>query len=171
MYSSVFKFAPPHTAPKVSEYIPQIIDFIQVLVEKGAAYLTDRGNVYYRVLSKPDYGKLSGRRIEDLKTGVRKQVEDDKEDPRDFALWKTEDVAGATWDSPFGPGRPGWHIECSAMSQELLGEVFDIHGGGLDLIFPHHENEVAQSESYCGKPHVNIWVHNGLLTVNGERDE
>ncbi|MGE3166815.1 MAG: cysteine--tRNA ligase [Planctomycetota bacterium] len=160
---------PPTEAPKVSEYIPQIIRFIGRLVERGAAYTTPRGNVYYRVRSKPDYGKLSGRKVDELLAGVRKEIEDDKEEPLDFALWKSEDVEGAAWDSPFGRGRPGWHIECSVMSHELLGEPFDIHGGGLDLIFPHHENEIAQSESYCGRKHVNYWVHNGLLTVNKEK--
>lgn len=160
---------PPTHSPKVSDYIPQIITFIEKLIEKEAAYATDKGNVYYRVRSKPDYGKLSGRKVDELQAGVRKEVEDDKEEPLDFALWKAERVEGASWDAPFGHGRPGWHIECSVMSHEILGEPFDIHGGGLDLIFPHHENEVAQSESFCGRKHVNYWVHNGLLTVNKEK--
>lgn len=160
---------PPTHSPKVSDYIPQIIDFVQRLVDGGAAYVTDKGNVYYRVRSKPDYGKLSGRKVDELMAGVRKDVETDKEEDLDFALWKSEAVADASWDSPFGRGRPGWHIECSVMSHEILGDPFDIHGGGLDLIFPHHENEVAQSESYCGHQHVNYWIHNGLLTVNKEK--
>ena len=158
--------APPTFAPKVSDFIPQIVAFIQGLIDNGAAYLTEQGNVYYRVRSKADYGKLSGRKVDELLQGVRKGVEDDKEDALDFALWKAEDVEGAAWDSPFGRGRPGWHIECSVMGHELLGEEFDIHGGGLDLIFPHHENEVAQSESFTGRQHVRYWIHNGLLTVN-----
>lgn len=161
--------AAPTYAPKVSDYIPQIIRFVQGLIDKGAAYRTAKGNVYYRVRAKADYGKLSGRNVDELRSGGRVQVEDDKEDELDFALWKVEDVAGATWDSPFGRGRPGWHIECSVMGFELLGPRFDIHGGGLDLIFPHHENEVAQSESFVGGQHVNVWVHNGLLTVDKEK--
>lgn len=160
---------PPTDTPKVSEFIPQIVSFIQALVDNGAAYATDRGNVYYRVRAKADYGKLSGRKVDELMAGVRKDVEDDKEEPLDFALWKSEEVEGAAWESPWGRGRPGWHIECSVMSHEILGDRFDIHGGGLDLIFPHHENEIAQSESHCGHQHVNYWVHNGLLTVNKEK--
>jgi len=159
----------PTHSPKVSEYIPQIIVFVQALIDKGAAYKTAAGNVYYRVRSKSDYGKLSGRKVEDMRSGTRVDLEDDKEDPVDFALWKVEDTPGATWPSPFGPGRPGWHIECSVMCHELLGDHIDIHGGGLDLIFPHHENEVAQSESYCGHQHVDFWVHNGLITINKEK--
>ena len=137
--------AMPTHAPKVSDFIPQIISFIEGLIAKGAAYATPKGNVYYRVRSKQDYGKLSGRKVDELRVGVRKDVEDDKDDSLDFALWKTEDVPGAAWSSPWGTGRPGWHIECSVMGYEILGPRFDVHGGGLDLIFPHHENEVAQS--------------------------
>ncbi|MEM7167424.1 MAG: cysteine--tRNA ligase [Planctomycetota bacterium] len=159
----------PTDSPKVSEFIPQIVSFIQQLIDNGAAYATDKGNVYYRVRSKPDYGKLSGRKVDELMSGVRKDLEDDKEEALDFALWKSEEVDGAAWPSPWGQGRPGWHIECSVMSHEILGDRFDIHGGGLDLIFPHHENEIAQSESHCGHQHVNYWVHNGLLTVNKEK--
>ncbi len=157
---------PPTHAPKVSEFIPQIVSFIERLIDNGAAYLTDEGNVYYRVRAKGDYGKLSGRKVDELRQGVRKDVEDDKQDPLDFALWKSEDVESAAWNSRFGRGRPGWHIECSVMGYELLGEEIDIHGGGLDLIFPHHENEVAQSESLTGRRHVKYWMHNGLLTMN-----
>ena len=159
---------PTHT-PKVSDYIPQIIGFIEKIVATGKAYATDQGNVYFKVRSMPDYGKLSGRKIDELKSGVRKDVEGDKQDDLDFALWKTEAAEGASWASPWGSGRPGWHIECSVMCHEILGETFDIHGGGLDLIFPHHENEIAQSEAHCGHPHVNYWIHNGLLTVNKDK--
>ncbi len=152
--------------PRVSESIPQIIAMIQELEKNGYAYSTPEGDVYYRVLKKADYGKLSNRKTEDLKSGTRDVVKGDKEDELDFALWKNDDVEGASWNSPWGRGRPGWHIECSAMAKKFLGESIDIHGGGRDLVFPHHENEIAQSEAANKKPYSTFWVHSGLLTIN-----
>ncbi len=157
--------------PKVSEFIPQIIKFIEKLILKGAAYVLD-GDVYFSVRNFPDYGKLSKRNIEDLKSGARVAIDENKKDPLDFALWKKskpEEPAEVSFDSPWGKGRPGWHIECSAMSTAILGETIDIHGGGHDLIFPHHENEIAQTESFTGKPFVNYWIHNGFVTINKEK--
>ncbi len=171
------KVRQPDFSTKVSEFIPQIIKAIKILIEKGNAYYTKHGNVYFSVKTFPEYGKLSGRKTDELKEGVRKKSKNDKKDPFDFALWKSaeneislEDNNGQTvfWDSPWGKGRPGWHIECSVMSAFHLGNHFDIHGGGLDLIFPHHENEIAQSESMNNGKFVNYWVHNGLLMV-GEK--
>lgn len=154
--------------PKVSEHIPQIIAMVQELVDKGHAYVVD-GDVYFDVRSFKDYGKLSGRSLDELQAGARVEVDQRKKDPLDFALWKSAKPGEPAWDSPWGPGRPGWHIECSAMSLEYLGAPFDIHGGGFDLIFPHHENELAQSEAATGKPFVNYWLHNGFITVNQEK--
>jgi cysteinyl-tRNA synthetase len=159
----------PTHAPKVSDHIPQIVAFIERIVERGHAYATERGNVYFHVRSKADYGKLSGRKVDELLVGTRKDVETDKKDPLDFALWKAEDTPGAHWPSPWGEGRPGWHIECSVLGHEFLGEEFDVHGGGLDLVFPHHENEIAQSEAHLGRRHVHYWMHNGLLTLAKEK--
>jgi cysteinyl-tRNA synthetase len=154
--------------PKVSEHIPEIIAMIKTLEEKGLAYNID-GNVYYRVDHFRDYGKLSKQSIEDLKSGARIDINDEKQSPLDFALWKKKKEGEPYWESPWGQGRPGWHIECSAMSRKHLGETIDIHGGGQDLIFPHHENEIAQSEGSCGKPFANYWVHNGYININNEK--
>lgn len=159
----------PDVAPLASEHIPDIINFIEKLISAEAAYATDAGNVYYRVKSFADYGKLSGQNIEELKEGTRKENEPDKEDVLDFALWKTAKPEEPSWDSPWGKGRPGWHIECSAMSLKYLGEAFDIHGGGSDLKFPHHENEIAQSEALFPGKFAKHWIHNGLLFINGEK--
>jgi cysteinyl-tRNA synthetase len=161
---------PADVEPSVSTHIPQIIAMVEQLIENGAAYVTANGDVYYRVRHKPDYGKLSGRRIEELRSGTRElDGAEQKEYELDFALWKRDEVPGATWDSPWGRGRPGWHIECSAMAKAYLGETFEIHGGGRDLVFPHHENEIAQSESANGKPFAKHWLHNGLLTINKQK--
>lgn len=154
--------------PKATEYIPEMIEIVKGLVEKGIAYEME-GSVYFEVLKFPDYGKLSKRDLEDMMAGARVEVDDRKRNPMDFALWKASKEGEPAWDSPWGPGRPGWHIECSAMSLRHLGMTFDIHGGGADLIFPHHENEIAQSEAYTGKPFVKYWVHNGFITVDKEK--
>ncbi|EGO62755.1 cysteine--tRNA ligase [Acetonema longum] len=156
--------------PRVSEHMPQIIDMVQTLINKGYAYLAD-GDVYYSVEKFHDYGKLSGRSLDDMKAGARVEVDERKRHPMDFALWKSVKPGEPSWDSPWGPGRPGWHIECSAMSFHYLGKSFDFHGGGSDLIFPHHENEIAQSEAFCGceEPCVHYWLHNGFITVNEEK--
>lgn len=154
--------------PRVSEHIPDIVAAIEGLIAKGFAYEME-GDVYYRVKAFKDYGKLSGRSLEDMLAGARVEVDERKEEPVDFALWKKAKPGEPCWDSPWGPGRPGWHIECSVMSTKYLGETLDIHGGGADLIFPHHENEIAQAEAYTGKPFVNYWMHNGFITVNSEK--
>lgn len=155
--------------PKVSEHIAEIIEMIQGLIERGAAYESE-GSVFFRVSSFPGYGKLSNQRKEELIAGARIEVDSGKEDPLDFALWKGAKPGEPAWPSPWGPGRPGWHIECSAMSLKYLGNAFDIHGGGLDLVFPHHENEIAQSEAYTGEePFVRYWMHNGLITFGAEK--
>ena len=148
--------------PRATDEIPKIVTFIEGLIAKGIAYPSG-GDVYYRVREKADYGKLSKRDVEDLRSGARVEPSELKDDPLDFALWKGAKPGEPTWDSPWGPGRPGWHIECSAMAMGALGEQIDIHGGGQDLIFPHHENEIAQSEAFTGKiPFANFWVHNAL---------
>lgn len=155
--------------PKVSEHIDDIIDMIAVLVEKGSAY-TGEGNVFFAVDTFDDYGKLSGQRKEELIESGRVETVPGKASPLDFTLWKAAKPGEPAWDSPWGPGRPGWHIECSAMSLKYLGDGFDIHGGGLDLIFPHHENEIAQSEAFTGQqPFVNYWIHNGLINMGDEK--
>jgi cysteinyl-tRNA synthetase len=154
--------------PKVSEHMPEIIAMIKTLEEKDLAYNVD-GNVYYHVDAFKDYGKLSKQSIDDLKSGARIDVNDEKHSPLDFALWKKKKDGEPYWESPWGQGRPGWHIECSAMSKKHLGETIDIHGGGQDLIFPHHENEIAQSEGCCGKPFANYWVHNGYINIDNEK--
>jgi len=154
--------------PKATEHITEMIAVIQGLIEKKHAYVID-GDVYFRVTSFKDYGKLSKRNIEDLKAGARVEVDERKTDPLDFALWKASKPGEPAWDSPWGPGRPGWHIECSAMGFKHLGETFDIHAGGKDLIFPHHENEIAQSEAYSGTKFVNYWIHNGFVNINSEK--
>ncbi|HWR44559.1 cysteine--tRNA ligase [Sporomusa sp.] len=158
-----------HVYPKVSDHIPEIIAMIKTLVDKGFAYAVD-GDVYYSVEQFPDYGKLSGRNLEDMKAGARVDVDERKNHPMDFALWKSAKPGEPAWDSPWGPGRPGWHIECSVMSYKYLGASFDFHGGGSDLVFPHHENEIAQSEAFTGiEPFVRFWLHNGFITVNEEK--
>lgn len=161
--------SPADHEPKVSEYMPQIIAYVEQLIAKGAAYATADGDVYFAVEKKSDYGKLSNRRLAGLMSGTREVHEGAKRHPADFALWKGDDTPGASWPSPWGPGRPGWHIECSVMSNDLLGAHFDIHCGGLDLIFPHHENELAQCEAHNNCPFVNFWVHVGLLNIEGTK--
>lgn len=162
------KVKKPTYEPKASEHIPEMIELIQRLIEKGYAYESG-GDVYFSVDKFPSYGKLSKRRLEDLLAGVRIDPSEKKKNPLDFALWKAAKPFEPYWESPWGRGRPGWHIECSAMSLKYLGETIDIHGGGLDLIFPHHENEIAQSEAATSKPFVRFFVHHGLITVNGEK--
>ncbi len=157
----------PDYEPRVTDNIPAIIVFIQELIDKGCAYQSGN-DVYFRIESFPAYGKLSKQKIEDLQTGARVDVRDQKENPIDFALWKGE-PEGEFWQSPWGYGRPGWHIECSVLARINLGEHIDIHGGGLDLIFPHHENEIAQSESLFGEPFSRIWMHNGMITIDKEK--
>jgi cysteinyl-tRNA synthetase len=159
---------PAQIEPKATDHIPQILDLIQRLVDLGFAY-AGGGDVFFRVRRFPEYGKLSGQNIEDMEAGARIEVDPNKEDPLDFVLWKGRKPGEPTWDSPWGPGRPGWHIECSAMSMFYLGETFDLHGGGQDLVFPHHENELAQSEAATGKPFARCWLHHGLLTINQEK--
>ncbi|MGH1567223.1 MAG: cysteine--tRNA ligase, partial [Nitrosopumilus sp.] len=153
--------------PKATEHIGNIIKFIEKLIEKEIAYVSKNG-VYFAVSKFPEYGKLSKKKIDELQSGVRIEVDEAKNNPLDFAVWKFSDVE-PIWDSPWGKGRPGWHIECSAMSAKYLGENFDIHGGGRDLIFPHHENEIAQSESHTELPFAKIWMHVGMVTINGEK--
>jgi cysteinyl-tRNA synthetase len=154
--------------PRVSEHIPDIIKTVEALVKKGFAYEVD-GDVYFEVRKFKPYGRLSGRSFDDMQAGARVEVDTRKRDPMDFALWKAAKPGEPSWDSPWGKGRPGWHIECSVMSQKYLGTNFDIHGGGSDLIFPHHENEIAQAEAATGEPFVRYWVHNGFITVNDEK--
>lgn len=157
----------PTIQSKATECIPDMINFIQRLIDTNHAYSTENGDVFFKVSSFAEYGKLSNRIIDDGLSGVRKSVEPGKLDDRDFALWKNAKNDEIYWDSPWGAGRPGWHIECSTMSMKYLGETIDIHGGGKDLIFPHHENEIAQSESLTGKQFSKYWLHNGLIKVNG----
>jgi len=158
----------PDTEPKATEHIPEIVALVARLVREGKAYEVD-GDVYYSVKGFPGYGKLSGKNVDDLRAGARVDVDERKNDPLDFALWKASKPGEPAWESPWGPGRPGWHIECSAMSMKHLGETFDIHGGGKDLVFPHHENEIAQSEAATGKPVARYWLHNGFVNVNNEK--
>jgi cysteinyl-tRNA synthetase len=154
--------------PKATDYISQMVDFIKALEEKGAAYEVD-GNVYFSIESAMGYGKLSKKNIDELVSGARIDVNEDKRNPMDFVLWKKEKPGEPSWDSPWGKGRPGWHIECSVMAKALLGETIDIHSGGEDLQFPHHENEIAQSETLSGKPFANYWLHNGMLFVDNQK--
>ncbi len=154
--------------PRATHFIENIIEFVGSLIDKGAAYESN-GDVYFRVLEAKDYGKLSKKNIDDLQAGARIEISDQKENPMDFALWKKSKEGEPSWDSPWGLGRPGWHIECSVMSRELLGDTIDIHAGGSDLQFPHHENEIAQSETLTGKPFANYWLHNGMLTIDGSK--
>ncbi|MCD8143825.1 MAG: cysteine--tRNA ligase [Oscillospiraceae bacterium] len=155
--------------PKATENIPQIIELVQTLIDKGYAYPAENGDVYYRTLKFQDYGKLSHQPIEDLKSGARIEVNDGKEDPLDFALWKAAKPGEPFWESPWGKGRPGWHIECSAMSNRYLGKTIDIHCGGQDLQFPHHENEIAQSEAANSCEFVHYWMHNGFLNIDNKK--
>ena len=154
--------------PKATEHISQIIQFIEKLIKKGFAYQIN-GDVYYSVEKFKEYGKLSGRKLEDMEAGARVEIDERKHNPFDFVLWKSSKPGEPAWESPWGKGRPGWHIECSAMSNEYLGETFDIHGGGKDLNFPHHENEIAQSEGIFGKPFVKYWIHNGFVNIDQEK--
>jgi cysteinyl-tRNA synthetase len=163
---------PPTHEPRATEYVGQMLDLIGQLEDKGLAYRAENGDVNFAVRKFPGYGKLSGKSLDELRAGERVAVADGKHDPLDFVLWKAAKVDepdDAKWNGRYGPGRPGWHIECSAMSCAMLGEHFDIHGGGMDLQFPHHENEIAQSEGATGKPFVNVWVHNGFLNVDDEK--
>ena len=157
---------PPDQEPRATGHIEQMVAMIEILIEKDNAYKAENGDVYFSVKSFPDYGKLSKKKLDELLDGARIEVGELKRDPRDFALWKSSADDGVGWDSPWGYGRPGWHIECSAMSNCCLGESFDIHGGGSDLMFPHHENEIAQSEAVSGQTFANLWMHNGPLRVD-----
>jgi cysteinyl-tRNA synthetase len=159
---------PAAANPRATQTMDKIQAMIQGLVEKGFAYAAG-GDVYFRVSKTAGYGKLSGRRLDDMQAGARVEVGEQKEHPMDFALWKAAKPGEPAWDSPWGPGRPGWHIECSAMNLDILGEQIDLHGGGNDLIFPHHENEIAQTESYTGKQFARYWLHNGMLQLSGEK--
>lgn len=167
-YAEALNIKPATFYPRATQHIKEIIDLVEKLVGKGMAYETPNG-VYFEVRKSAGYGKLSGKRLEDVIPGSRVDIDTEKKDPLDFALWKKAKEGEPYWDSPWGRGRPGWHIECSAMSMHYLGETLDIHGGGEDLIFPHHENEIAQSESATGKPFVKYWVHNGLVVLKGEK--
>ena len=158
----------PTLEPKATEHLPEMIALIEELIAKGLAYPAN-GDVYYRVQRFAGYGVLSGRTLEDMQAGARVAVSEIKEHPMDFALWKGSKPEEPAWESPWGPGRPGWHIECSAMGRKYLGETFDIHGGGKDLVFPHHENEIAQSEGASGKPFANLWIHHGFVTIKDEK--
>jgi cysteinyl-tRNA synthetase len=154
--------------PRASEEIERIVGMIEALIARGYAYAVG-GDVYFRVAHDVDYGRLSGRKLDEMRAGARLEIDERKQDPADFALWKAAKPGEPSWDSPWGKGRPGWHIECSAMNLEYLGEQIDIHGGGNDLIFPHHENEIAQTESLTGKPFARFWIHNGMLQLSGEK--
>jgi cysteinyl-tRNA synthetase len=159
---------PADVEPKATEHIPQMIALIERLMTRGAAYVVD-GDVYFEVRRFPAYGKLSGKNLDELESGARVDVDERKRDPLDFALWKASKPGEPSWPSPWGPGRPGWHIECSAMSMQYLGETFDLHGGGEDLIFPHHENEIAQAEAATGRTFVRCWAHNGFVNLGSEK--
>jgi len=170
--ADALKIERPTFEPRATEFVPQMLQLIGQLERKGLAYRSATGDVNYAVRQFPGYGKLSGKSLDDLRAGERVAVDDGKQDPLDFVLWKAakpSEPAEAQWDSPYGLGRPGWHIECSAMSCEMLGESFDIHGGGADLQFPHHENEIAQSEGATGQPLATVWMHNGFVRVDNEK--
>ncbi|MCF6217404.1 MAG: cysteine--tRNA ligase [Gammaproteobacteria bacterium] len=160
---------PPDQEPRATHYMQEILEMIQTLVDKGVAYAAKNGDVYYDISKFESYGQLSGKRLEDLRVGERVAVDESKNDPMDFVLWKSAKPGEPSWESPWGAGRPGWHIECSAMSTCCLGNHFDIHGGGLDLQFPHHENEIAQSEAATGEKFANVWMHNGFVRINDEK--
>ena len=159
----------PNLWLKATQSIDEIIEFVSILIEKGHAYPTEKGDVYFSVESFPAYGKLSHRNLEDAMNGVRVENDEMKQNPLDFALWKSAKAGEISWASPWGEGRPGWHIECSTMNKKAFGEQIDIHGGGRDLIFPHHENEIAQTEALTGKQFASYWIHNGLIKVNGQK--
>ena len=159
---------PPDCEPAATDHVPEMIDLIGTLIGQGHAYPAG-GDVYYAVRSFAGYGKLSGRRVDELQSGARIEPGEQKRDPLDFALWKAAKPGEPSWDSPWGPGRPGWHIECSAMARRYLGDTFDIHAGGADLVFPHHENEIAQSEAATGRPFARYWLHNGMVTLGGDK--
>ena len=167
-YAALLNIQPATVYPRATEHIPEILALIQRLIDSGHAYAAG-GDVYFDVRSYPAYGSLSGRKVDDLRSGVRIEVGEAKRDPLDFTLWKGAKPGEPSWPSPWGPGRPGWHIECSAMAMKHLGETFDFHGGGQDLIFPHHENEIAQSEAATGKTFARFWVQNGLVNLDGEK--
>jgi cysteinyl-tRNA synthetase len=167
--ASALGVIPPDHEPRATRSIPAMLGLIQKLMDRGLAYQGPNGDIYYAVRGFPGYGKLSGKSLEDLRAGERVDVDANKRDALDFVLWKAAKPGEPQWDSPWGPGRPGWHIECSAMSEELLGSHFDIHGGGQDLQFPHHENEIAQSEGAHGHTFVNYWMHNGFVRVDNEK--
>ncbi len=167
-YSTVLNIKRASHYPRATEHVPEIIALIQRLIDKGHAYAAG-GDVYFDVRSYPRYGELSGRKLDELRAGVRIEVGEAKRDPLDFTLWKGAKPGEPSWPSPWGAGRPGWHIECSAMAMKYLGETFDLHGGGQDLLFPHHENEIAQSEAATGKPFARYWVENGLVLLSGAK--
>lgn len=154
--------------PRATEHIPDMIEFIQQLIDKGLAYIAD-GDVYFDTAKFPEYGKLSHQNFDELEAGARVEVNENKRSPMDFVLWKAQKPGEPAWNSPWGPGRPGWHIECSVMSMKYLGQTIDIHGGGQDLIFPHHENEIAQSEALTNKPLARFWLHNGYININDQK--
>ena len=155
-------------APRATDHVPEMVALIERLVASGVAYVVD-GDVYFEVLRFPAYGRLSGKNLDELLAGARVDVNERKRDPRDFALWKAAKPGEPSWPSPWGPGRPGWHIECSAMAMKYLGETLDLHGGGEDLIFPHHSCEIAQSEAATGKPFSRFWLHNGFVNLGSEK--
>jgi len=159
----------PDLEPRATDFIAPIIAMTQTLIDKGFAYVAGNGDVMYAVRKFPDYGRLSGKKLDDLRAGSRVQIDESKLDPLDFVLWKHAKPGEPSWESPWGSGRPGWHIECSAMSTSLLGTYFDLHGGGMDLKFPHHENEIAQSCAACATPFVRLWMHNGFVRINDEK--
>jgi cysteinyl-tRNA synthetase len=167
-FADLHNIKPATVYPRATRHIAEMHALISTLIAKGHAYAAG-GDVYFDVRSKPDYGKLSGRRVDDMREGYRIEPGEAKRDPLDFALWKGSKPGEPSWDSPWGPGRPGWHIECSAMAMKYLGDTFDIHGGGQDLIFPHHENEIAQSEGATGKPLARFWCENGMVNLGGEK--
>ena len=167
-FADLHNIKPATVYPRATRHIGEMHALIARLIEKGHAYAAG-GDVYFDVRSKTDYGKLSGRRVDDMREGYRIEPGEAKRDPLDFALWKGSKPGEPAWESPWGPGRPGWHVECSAMAMKYLGETFDIHGGGQDLIFPHHENEIAQSEAATGKPFANFWCENGMVNLGGEK--
>jgi cysteinyl-tRNA synthetase len=167
--AAALRVLPPDEEPRATLHMEQIIAMIGTLVENGYAYAAANGDVYYDVSKFASYGQLSGKHLEDLRVGARVEIGEAKDDPLDFVLWKAAKPNEPAWDSPWGRGRPGWHIECSAMSTHCLGDHFDIHGGGQDLQFPHHENEIAQSEAATGHKFVNVWMHNGFVRINEEK--
>jgi cysteinyl-tRNA synthetase len=166
--AAALKLVDPDATPRVSEHLPEILSIIQALIDRGVAY-ESQGDVYFQVSRYPAYAKLSKRNLDDLRAGERVQPGEQKREPLDFALWKAAKPGEPAWDSPWGPGRPGWHIECSAMSAKYLGETFDLHGGGVDLVFPHHENEIAQSEAASGQPFARYWMHANFLDLEGAK--